>query len=252
MPPPLIGFRTKYDLALQEKWCPSCKDPRQVRYHERYTTTPTVPSGPYMSDFIVNVKVDGIWVRVNITITLTFLPNLMMTAIDVVAAGNSLPTIRCPNQIHQKMDSYTINNDGVISLGTTSCLGEMLKIASKAVGPITAKLLQYNKSDNTIWMKADIPKIGPRHISLAQYKYNPVTGIWSTPPPLPDLAVCGPNLSGLSTPAQCKSGECYNCCSGDRNYYCCSGGHTFSNPLTWCSTSSNLKGDSCHKCPLPI
>ena len=37
---PLTGFRTKYDLMLQEKWCPSCKDPRQ-RYYERYGTTTT-------------------------------------------------------------------------------------------------------------------------------------------------------------------------------------------------------------------
>ena len=36
MPPPLTGFRTKYDVALQEKWCPSCLHLIRTQYREGF------------------------------------------------------------------------------------------------------------------------------------------------------------------------------------------------------------------------
>ena len=40
MTQPLTGFRTKYDLALQEKWCPSCLHPRRIQYREGFNDQP--------------------------------------------------------------------------------------------------------------------------------------------------------------------------------------------------------------------
>ena len=52
MTQPLTGFRTKYDLALQEKWCPSCLYPRRIQYRENYivnSTEPILTIGKFMS-----------------------------------------------------------------------------------------------------------------------------------------------------------------------------------------------------------